>query len=129
MSDLVTITRVSTIEEAIVIESALRAGGFYASIPDLHYAVMYFVVVPALGGIRILVREDELEEAIAYLLTLESSAVEIEEETEALDGEFRKRQPRWFSFGLAWFAGWLFMPFILAFYGLKALRGALRRQI
>ncbi len=71
MSVYVTIKTFSSFDEARIACSALKAGGFEASLCDSHVSSAYgHALDGALGGIRLQTRKDQADEAQLYLYAL-----------------------------------------------------------
>lgn len=76
MSKLVILRRCATIEEALVIDSLLKDGGFYSHIGERHISHMQWDIIPALGGVTVWVRAERLLEAGEYIIDMRASAHE-----------------------------------------------------
>ncbi|MEL7481798.1 MAG: hypothetical protein AAGJ29_09565 [Pseudomonadota bacterium] len=76
MTDLQILRRCAGIEEALVLESALRAGGFRPLVSEFYTAANTWDRIAAYGGIAVRVPAGELSDAADYLLTLRRSARE-----------------------------------------------------
>ena len=63
----VTIRNCNWLHEAEFVKSVLAADGIDAEIPDEHFASIQSLQVGAIGGIRVLVREEDAERAAAVL--------------------------------------------------------------
>ena len=72
MSNLVILRRCATVEEAIVIDSALKAGGFQSNLGEYFFAHIH----PAFGGVSVFVPEVQFAEAQSHLAELRASAAE-----------------------------------------------------
>jgi len=64
------VARYSTLVEAEVACSALRAGGFHAEVLEAGMASAFWMYQTALGGLRVAVPSSELEDAVGYLTSL-----------------------------------------------------------
>jgi hypothetical protein len=59
----------SWLHEAQFVKSLLEAAGIDATIPDEYTLAVQPLYSPALGGVRVLVRADELDRAVEFLDT------------------------------------------------------------
>ena len=76
MTDAKIIRACACVEEAVVVWSLLRDGGFQATMDNWHYACLDWAAVQALGGIHIRVPDYELIPAAEYLIESISTADE-----------------------------------------------------
>jgi hypothetical protein len=67
------VARLSTLVEAEVACATLRAAGFHAEVFDLAIGTVYWLYQTAIGGFRIVVPEDELEDAVGCLVEIDRS--------------------------------------------------------
>ena len=63
----VTIAAFTSVHEAHLAHSVLEAAGFDVTIADEHLVSMDWFLSNAIGGVKVLVREDRAEEAKALL--------------------------------------------------------------
>jgi hypothetical protein len=68
------VARLSTIVEAQVVCGALRAAGFRAEVFDVGPGTVYWETMTA--GFRVVVPEDDLKDAVAYLAEVRRGARE-----------------------------------------------------
>ena len=68
-NDWVEVTRCNWLHEALFLQSVLDAAGIDATIPDEHTLGVQPLYSNALGGVRLLVRAEDLERASEVLNT------------------------------------------------------------
>lgn len=76
MSGAIVLRRCATVEEAIVIDSALKAGGFQSSLGEYYFAHVQWDAIAAIGGVSILLPSSQFDSARKYLAELRSTAFE-----------------------------------------------------
>lgn len=76
MSDLVSVGCFAMRPEALVARALLESEGLYAFVPDLNIMGADFDPAFSLGGYRVLVRGEDLEQAKAILRDAQMSAAE-----------------------------------------------------
>ena len=74
MGPLTVFRRCATLEEALIVASLLRDGGFYCSLGEYHIGSLQWDIVAAIGGVSVWVRQSQLLEAGQYLLDMRASA-------------------------------------------------------
>lgn len=76
MSCLVILRRCTTVEEALVVDSLLKDGGFLSSVGEYHIGTIQWDTIAAFGGISVWIPEDEMFRAGQYLIEMQASAQE-----------------------------------------------------
>jgi hypothetical protein len=74
MNNLSIIRRCASVEEAVVVNSMLRDGGFESRLEDWNIASTYWLYVTAFGGVRISVPRSQLISASKYMFEMERTA-------------------------------------------------------
>ncbi len=79
----------SSLVEARVACGALQAAGFDAQLFDQNFGSVMWVDQVAIGGFRVMVPEEEVADAAAFLLDIRQSAPPAETEVRVADHAFR----------------------------------------
>jgi tetratricopeptide (TPR) repeat protein len=119
--DLVTIATFSQATEAYVLKTKLEAEGIWSLVADEHLVTWNWLYSNALGGVKLRVREVDVERALE-VLGLESLGTESEEEELDIEDD-ESRCPNCNSFNIHYeryarrpqFASWLLLGFPIPF--------------
>lgn len=119
--DLVTIATFSQATEAYVLKTNLEAEGIWSLVADEHLITWNWLYSNALGGVKLRIREGDVERALEAL-GLESLGTELEEEELDIEDD-ESRCPDCNSFNIHYeryakrpqFASWLLLGFPIPF--------------
>ncbi|MEO1475315.1 MAG: hypothetical protein AAFS13_02950 [Pseudomonadota bacterium] len=74
MTSIVILRRCATLEEALVVDSLLKAGGFNPSIGEYYVGTIQWDALAAIGGVTVWIREDEAVAAAQYIIDMRTTA-------------------------------------------------------
>lgn len=86
---LVTIATFSHPTEAYIPKTKLEAAGIWAFVADEYTVTMYWLYSNAIGGVKLQVKEDDVEQALAVLTPADSDQEPETDESDDLEDELR----------------------------------------
>ncbi|MEO0466610.1 MAG: hypothetical protein AAF216_08705 [Pseudomonadota bacterium] len=112
MSGAVNIRQCASLEEAVVVWSALRAHGFESNISNFEHAWMHWFKIPAFGGVFVTVPHAQLNDAQDCLADLEDIARRMLDDEHLNVDHHLTRRDRWRIWALSIFGPYSTFPFL-----------------
>ena len=128
MSGAINIRQCASLEEAVVVWSALRANGFESSIANFEHAWMDWFKIPAFGGVFVTVPYAQFNDAEDCLTDLEEIARRTPDDEHLTAARYLTRRDRWRIWALSIFGPYGSFPFLFGNAIWQSLRKVLLKR-